>query len=1020
MLGGGQAFPCIQLTPGIPKGLHMGSALQVFDRLCRGLGYFDVGGIVKTNEPTQRGSCSMIVQRAHRHLPDVDAVYFADEVALAYFAIGGDLDQTQVTTLHRQVWNDAQVPLLFVIDAAHVRVYDAWAKPTLEAKEIDHDERLVRVLDASEDFLRALPELQRARLDTGTFANDLPGRFDASKRCDSSLLENLEATRDRLTEGGLHSEVAHLLLLRSILLLHLEHRRVLGPALYGQYLRGAKRLTDVYVSRDSAYRLFSRIAKKFNGDLLPVQPVEDVVQQTHLLLLRRFLRGKEEVRSGQRTLWPLYDFSVIPIQLLSAVYERLLHSEDPDAAKKDGAFYTPYPLVELMMNEILPWPDADRAPVGNLPRICDPSCGSGVFLVEAYRRLIARWRLQHPQVTPDCTTLSQLLESHIFGVDKNALAVRVAAFSLCLALLDELDTAELWSRLRFPRLTTTTRKAVPNLVTGDAFAQESTVAGPFDMIVGNPPWRRQKLPPEVASWCEVRGYPVAGEIAQAFMWLAGDLAPTGKVALLTPSKWLFNREGPDMAFRRNFFVQNHVEAVINLSALVGGDRRLFNASAPATSLIFRRSCPEVAAGAVLYCTPRPGSMAGVPAVLALDGGDVKWIPRHEAENRDDVWKALYVGTWRDLRLVRRLRATGTTLADFIEARKGQGWAHGRGFQPRGKKPCPRILEVPFLAASGMTPYILQLSPDAKPWPTDGFKRTGPGAIYEGPHLVFKEGLVDHLLCPAFSPQALSFRDTITGIHAPQEDIRLLKALTVFLRSSLAGYLLFLTSGWGIDRRRVKKGEVLSLPATVLHHKKAVVELARLLDAYGKEITTYRRQSLIHEMDDTVFEIFDLSSAERRLVEDLLATAVSYVHDGSDSPALDPPSPEDLYAYAEAFSSVLNQVLAEGDQSLSARPHLGDSPMFVVSFLIEKGRGGRTNVAVSDDPRLAQVLDKLSTSLWQREGVNLYRRRHLRIFEDRAVHIVKPAEKRFWTRSAAFSDADETFAQVMASRSHVDL
>jgi hypothetical protein len=92
-------------------------------------------------------------------------------------------------------------------------------------------------------------------------------------------------------------------------------------------------------------------------------------------------------------------------------------------------------------------------------------------------------------------------------------------------------------------------------------------------------------------------------------------------------------------------------------------------------------------------------------------------------------------------------------------------------------------------------------------------------------------------------------------------------------------------------------------------------------------------------------------------------------------------------------------------------------MFVVSFRIEDGRGGRNSVTAAADERITQVLDSLSSRVWQREGINLYRRRHLRIFEDRVLHIVKPAERRFWTRSAAYSDADETLAQVLASKPH---
>ena len=63
--------------------------------------------------------------------------------------------------------------------------------------------------------------------------------------------------------------------------------------------------------------------------------------------------------------------------------------------------------------------------------------------------------------------------------------------------------------------------------------------------------------------------------------------------------------------------------------------------------------------------------------------------------------------------------------------------------------------------------------------------------------------------------------------------------------------------------------------------------------------------------------------------------------------------------------------------------------------------------------IAGILGKLDEKLLQREGVNLFRRRHMKIYEDQAVHIIKPAESRFWTRSAGLHDADESIAQTVS-------
>ena len=70
-------------------------------------------------------------------------------------------------------------------------------------------------------------------------------------------------------------------------------------------------------------------------------------------------------------------------------------------------------------------------------KVLDPACGSGVFLVEAFRRLARLKAKRHGRaLTRD--ELHELLGSQIFGMDIDRQAVYVTAFSLYLALL-ELD-----------------------------------------------------------------------------------------------------------------------------------------------------------------------------------------------------------------------------------------------------------------------------------------------------------------------------------------------------------------------------------------------------------------------------------------------------------------------------------------------------------------------------------------------------------------------------------------------------
>src|SRR5438046_8761371 len=101
-------------------------------------------------------------------------------------------------------------------------------------------------------------------------------------------------------------------------------------------------------------------------------------------------------------------------------------------------------LVDFILDQVLPWGDTNY----NL-RILDPACGSGIFLVEAYRRLIERRRSENKEPIT-FTDLAGILTTSIFGVDIKRQALRLAAFSLYLAILDYLEPKRIWTEVSFP------------------------------------------------------------------------------------------------------------------------------------------------------------------------------------------------------------------------------------------------------------------------------------------------------------------------------------------------------------------------------------------------------------------------------------------------------------------------------------------------------------------------------------------------------------------------------------------
>ena len=146
-----------------------------------------------------------------------------------------------------------------------------------------------------------------------------------------------------------------------------------------------------YVAKDLLYnKLFKSLGADFNGDLFSgdLATEADVIAATHIDLLEAFFRGTKD---GQTSFWP-YNFGVIPIETISAIYERFLKQSD----KKKGAFYTPRFLVEVVLDSALM---RTSTMIGK--RYLDPACGSGVFLVGLFNRMAEEWSQANPNANND-------------------------------------------------------------------------------------------------------------------------------------------------------------------------------------------------------------------------------------------------------------------------------------------------------------------------------------------------------------------------------------------------------------------------------------------------------------------------------------------------------------------------------------------------------------------------------------------------------------------------------------------
>lgn len=524
----------------------------------------------------------------------------------AYLKALPDPSPREISTLRTKIWNHGRIPTLWVITQQGLRIYNAFARPESE----DPSRHLLGELAAIRGHLQGMHEFRRQHFDDGSFWHAGVGRqIDASDRVDQSLLHDLRDTENLLRQQGLRPSAAHGLLRQTVFIKYLEDRGILTAEHFRQH-GSVDSFTDLMRSEHGARSLFSWVRHTFNGDLFPGGPDQpESMNPTHFDIVRRFLSGHQMkgYPQTQARLWP-YSFRLIPIELISSIYEMFAHAGDPANAENLSVHYTRFGLVELMLSRTMQG-------LADTAKILDPACGSGVFLVEAFRRLVRSKanRLGRELSRPE---LEEVLKSQIYGIDIDRDAVSVAAFSLYLGLLEMDPAPQAGEALRLPHLIAGQSDHQPsNLYIQDFFNTRHRFnrATPFadksfDLIVSNPPWtalrsdtapRDPEMPDSGPQWSfeYVKTHNVPRHNPdQGFIHRVGDFAgPDALIAMVIGTRFLHQGTKSGQRWLHRFFSNNSVHSIIDLSDLVNDDVLFGSQSStrlPACVITFSHRIPQ--------------------------------------------------------------------------------------------------------------------------------------------------------------------------------------------------------------------------------------------------------------------------------------------------------------------------------------------------------------------------------------------------------------------------------------------
>ncbi len=971
---------------------------------------------------------------------NASAVLCVQDVPMIVVVASEEYDREQLRHLHGALWNQGLASLLLQLSGNTMRAFSLARTPYDDDQEFEK-RCLIDRLEAVADALSIKDFIYGA--ESGRLWQRNSDYFDVGERIDQVLLNNLMVSHSRLCKDGLSQDAAQALLIQTMFVAYLEDREIIGQ----EYFKTASKATcssflDLLESTNSAHleRLFDNLRENFNGDLFvapcsfDVEGVTPPVTPAHMETLARFRDGREVMgtTSSQLRFWG-YNFKYIPIELMSAVYDHFLGKQKAQR-KATGAFYTPMFLADTVISAL--WDKVSESTKSE-GRFLDPACGSGVFLVRSFQLLCEHWRETHRSQTIRWDTLLRIL-SRLSGCDVNEGAIRVAVFSLYVALLQEVNPPDL-TRL------SEEKKLLPQLwdrtLHARDFFQASEEEMQAEVILGNPPWSsRQGGDHSSVTWCRDHQVPMpSNEAAWAFVWKSLEhLADDGVVGLLLPAMgFLHNHANKALQARVRLFEDSRIHRIVNFADL---RFQLFEGAVRAAALIiFGKRQVDSLGYRFDYWVPKADLNLKMRRAITLSSVDRNLVTSFDVSEDPFVFKRRLWLSDAEAKLFGYLRALptlGNVASDYQKAYRTRNlpenrWVVGSGFQPLSENRSNRdhhrqqrselIVNLPYLPieafrvlAQGTEHLSIFRAGQGGSVRRRGFERG-----FKGSRVLVPRGIStsNQRLRATYTETPLTFKHVILAVSVPDYDSTHAKLLTALLNSKLLYWFAFHgTASFGSDRPELQQADLLRLPfpapSDLLQEDPPIEAAEELVSIIDRSMASATRGfdlnadegRLLERLDSHCYSYFGLSDEEIALVEDSVANLIpnAQPHVNGSFDLCQPTSHNQRKVYANTLASNLTPWF-EDDLSVCVELEAKNNDLALIRLWLEKRREP-TDYRERDDQSVESVLARMRDHIDKPLPGNFQLVPDFRVFIGKSLYLVKPLQRRFWLKASAMSDA----------------
>lgn len=913
------------------------------------------------------------------------AAYIVDGSVFAVFL--DDLNSRENVDLHGKIWN-AQIPVVISDEGNSIKIYNG------KSMDLSVDER-IRLRDIiSYDLSQCDEKIEFSYWNvTNSLSLDHYEKSMGKKNLNDFLIDNLRYITKRLKDEY-NISFANKLMLRILFIRYLIDRGVnIGyMGLDDNVKKSQETFLNIIQNKDDFLELVIYLKGRFNGNLFEIdeQKEKNEITQESLAMLHDFLTAREEMKTGQLCLFPFYDFNIIPIELISNIYEILLGKEKQD---KDKAFYTPEYLVDYIVNRTVGRHLANE----NECKVLDPSCGSGIFLVKSLQKILER-NAEKNGFLQDKDKINTLIKENIYGVDYNEEAVDVTIFSLYVTLFDYQDPKSL-EDFRLPLLKN------ENILYGDFFDEEKMKPiekVDFKFILGNPPWGSVKQQNYKKYCADRKVIAQNGEICVAFLLKVQEIGNLDtECSLVIPSKILYKGKSPSIALRKRLLTNTQLEQVLEISAV---RKQIFKgAIAPAAVLSFL--CKKSSLNhKVEYISLKPNKYLKLFGVIMIEPDDVKYVKQTLFLENDDLWKILVYGGYWDFELLNSIREKFRTIKDIASE---HNLIMKKGLQDNDgdKKDSSHLVGRKILDSDGAVDHFYLDDNAYSIFNKDKIHRPRTSEIYNAPYVLFKKGLdcSNYSIRAVYAEKDFLYRETINCIKGKKTDKKILLNLCGLLNSTLFSYFnLMLGSSAGIEREQVFLEELADYPYVYSD------ELVELVQKIQQEDCNENSSALQDKLNKCVMKMYGLQ--ENCFVDYVLSIQIPLLCGTYRETKCD-------VKMMKEYTSILSEMWDE---------HFGKSDVHysITIYPDIKGKFAAVQVKLSFENRIKDIcvvenvdedVSLLTNFMIYQLNDCFYQTKNVVEFSEDSFVIVKPIEAKNWHPAMAIKDSHKVLNAVLLGK-----